>query len=112
VEGVKSVAGGRLPPQRAQQPGDDEVLLGFGNSLQGGARPAPLQEQGDGHGVDFGHGVQHYDAIAVPDPQTVGLVLGLRVAPKHRYHQILTVAGHWGHPGRLPPRAGTVLRRG
>lgn len=92
-----------MPPQTAQQPGDDEVLLGFGKSLQGRARPAPLQEQGDGHGVDFGHGVQHYGAIAGPDPQTVGLVLGLRVAPKHLYHQILTVAGHWGHPRRLPP---------
>ena len=97
------MSGGRLPPQTAQQPGDDGVLLGFGKSLQGGARPAPLQEQGDGHGVDLGHGVQHYGAIAVPDPQTVGLMLGLRVAPEHLHHQILTVAGHWGHPCRLPP---------
>jgi hypothetical protein len=44
VEGVKPVAGGRLPPQTAQQPGDDEVLLGFGKSLQGRARPAPWGE--------------------------------------------------------------------
>ena len=102
--GEPDVGRHRHRPEAAQDVGHDHVLLGFGQTGEGLARPAAFEQQRLGP-VETGGRVQANGAAAVPGPQPRGLVGRVVMGPDDLEHQIgATGAARRGHPRRHAPR--------
>ena len=87
----------RHPPEPAQQPGDELILLWLGQFSKGGAWPAQLHEQGAALGVCF---KQSNRTIATPESKPVDFMIRLHVGHTEFQHGRRAIPpGDACHPG-------------
>ena len=103
-------------PDRPEQVGDDDVLLGLGASAQLRPGVAPLEQHGGGVGVagrstcrpgrrQVLKGVHLDRPLAAERGQALGLVQRFCVLPRHLEHDLASVAvGPWRDPRAVPAR--------